>query len=102
MGIVEIKLTNEMHDIDLTSNEMDFSKPICSSTKGRRNPYTVCFKEYSADQVHEAQVIATSKEDAYRAFQDATGWKMYSAWVQSVTYQNGKCKYFNAFEGMPY
>lgn len=53
------------------------------------------------------QVAASSKADAYdkavyELIPAAEGELPYSAWVVSVTYNNGNYKTFNTFEGNPY
>ena len=69
-----------------------------------RHTYTV---EYVCG-VHNRKidVIAGNKWDAYmkavyEAIPEREGELPYSAWVDSVTYQNGNCKHFNTFEGKP-
>lgn len=52
-------------------------------------------------------VIAKNKADAYdkavyEMIPQIEGELPYSAWVASVTYQNGNYKRFNTFEGNPY
>lgn len=52
-------------------------------------------------------VLADNKVDAYdkavyEAIVDKEGCVPYSAWVASVTYQNGKYRAFNTLEGKPY
>lgn len=64
--------------------------------------YSVEFREYSAGAVQTECILANNKADAYQKFMDSKGWTVYSAWVSSVTYQNGNCKWFNTFEGNPY
>ena len=69
--------------------------------------YYVQYKLYSADSVHGIQVLANTKEEAYdNAVYDSIRTKEnampYSAWVHSVTYQNGNRREFNTFEGKPY
>lgn len=73
-----------------------------------RHVYTVEYKLYSADEVHKVDVLASNKIEAY----DQAMWGdipyrhdgdyAYSAWVASVTYQNGNYRRFNTHEGMPY
>ena len=68
--------------------------------------YRVQYRLYSADTVHSIDVVAKSKADAYdKAVYDhlyKQGLYPYSAWVYSVTYQNGNYKRFNTHEGKPY
>ena len=73
----------------------------------RRNVYTVAYREWRHAIEKHIDVIAVSKEDAYdkavyEKIPENTGWLPYSAWVISVTYQNGNCKSFNTCEGLPY
>ena len=73
-----------------------------------RHVYTVEYKMHSADEVRMIDVVATNKGDAW----DTAMWidipnrhngeYAYSAWVASVTYQNGNSKRFNTFEGNPF
>lgn len=73
----------------------------------RRFVYHVEYRLYQFGKVLGIDVIANSKQDAYV---EATFVKIpalhkvspYSAWVASVTYNNGKHHVFNTFEGMPY
>lgn len=72
----------------------------------RSNAYWVEYR-MSGENVKGIMVIASSKADAYdKAVYDLIPEKEdgypYSAWVASVTYQNGNCKRFNTFEGNPY
>lgn len=69
--------------------------------------YYVEYKMYSADQVKGICVGARNKAEAwdravYEAIPAAEGEVPYSAWVASVTYQNGNYRRFNTFEGNPY
>lgn len=73
----------------------------------RRCAYTVHYKLYDVDEPKWICVIASSKAEAYNtAVYEAIPAKEkttpYSAWVSSVTYNNGKYKTFNTFEGNPY
>lgn len=73
----------------------------------RRNVYTVGYRHYMHEIEKHIDVIASSKEEAYdravyEVIPETTGWYPYSAWVISVTYQNGNCKYFNTCDGLPY
>lgn len=66
--------------------------------------YAVKYRLFSADEEHTAYVSASNKEEAYeRAVYEeipkTTGEPPYSAWVYSVTYQNGNYHRFNTFEG---
>ena len=69
--------------------------------------YTVNYKMYSADEVKSVQVLASKKEQAYdkavyEFIPQKEGASPYSAWVHSVTCNNGNYKVFNTFEGKPY
>lgn len=69
--------------------------------------YYVRYKMYSADEVHEIQSPAENKLDAYEKavytlIPEKEGSIPYSAWVSSVTYNNGNYREFNTFEGKPY
>lgn len=69
----------------------------------RRNVYTVHYMEHEADtKGNFINVIASNKEEAYFEAMDKLGWKVYAAWVSSVTYNNGKERRFNTFAGKPY
>ena len=67
--------------------------------------------EYRLDgswsEIKSVDVIASNKAEAYdlatyEAIPAKEGRIPYSAWVASVTYQNGNYKRFNTFEGNPY
>lgn len=69
--------------------------------------YCVRYKMYSADDVKYVCVVARNKADAYEKavyeeIPKKEGSLPYSAWVENVTYRNGKCKKFNSFEGKRY
>lgn len=69
--------------------------------------YTIFYRMYSSDEVKHIDVLATSKADAYdkavfKIIPEKEEYCPYSAWVDSVTYDNGNVRYFNTFEGMPY
>lgn len=69
--------------------------------------YTVEYKLYSSDVIRSISFLAQNKEDAwdravYELIPNADGQVPYSAWVASVTYNNGNYKRFNTFEGKPY
>ena len=69
--------------------------------------YFVEYKMYNADRIHGIQSPAENKIDAYeKAVYDLIpkkeGGIPYSAWVHSVTYNNGNYREFNTFEGNPY
>lgn len=68
--------------------------------------YYVKYRSSGYD-IKGVQVIAKNKEDAYdkavyEEIPKREGSLPYSAWVYSVTYSNGNCKYFNTCEGLPY
>lgn len=65
--------------------------------------YCVHYKNYSADEVHLIDVLASNKVEAYdKAVYEMLPEPPYSAWVSSVTYNNGNYRRFNTFEGKPY
>lgn len=69
--------------------------------------YYVKYQMYSADDVKGVCVAAANKADAYdRAVYEVIpkkeGGLPYCAWVESVTYSNGKLRRFNTFAGNPY
>lgn len=73
----------------------------------RRNSYWVEYKMYEGDKVQGIAVVASNKADAwdvatYEAIPDKEGQCPYCAWVDNVTYNNGKQRFFNTFEGNPY
>ena len=69
--------------------------------------YAVKYRMHSADNEKYVCVPARSKAEAYdkAVYEDIVkkeGTLPYSAWVHGVTYNNGKRKMFNTFEGNPY
>lgn len=69
--------------------------------------YYVHYKMYEADEVKGIGFLANNKVDAYdkavyKAIPKKEGKMPYSAWVHSVTYNNGNYRTFNTFEGKPY
>lgn len=69
--------------------------------------YMVHYKMYASGEVQAVAVLAKNKADAYdkavyESIVKEQGGLPYSAWVTSVTYQNGNYKRFNTFEGKPY
>lgn len=63
--------------------------------------------EYNLMGRKAVDVIAKSKYEAwdkavYEVIPKIEGELPYSAWVASVTYQNGNYRTFNTFEGNPY
>ena len=74
----------------------------------KTHTYRVRFRlnGYWEDSI-EIDVIASSAYEAYdkavyEAIPNKYGTHPYSAWVTSVTYQNGNYKRFNNFDGKPY
>ena len=68
--------------------------------------YTVEYR-ITGNEVKSISFLAKNKVDAYdkavyELIPEKEGEMPYSAWVSSVTYQNGNCRYFNTFEGNPY
>lgn len=68
--------------------------------------YYVKYKMYEADRVHGIDFLASNKEEAYdkavyEVIPQNEGGTPYSAWVSSVTYNNGRYREFNTFEGKP-
>ena len=74
----------------------------------KRNTYTVKFLlngPYESER--SCSVIAGNKAEAYdlavyEVIPEQFGGYPYSAWVYSVTYQNGNYKVFNTCSGNPY
>lgn len=69
--------------------------------------YYVEYKMHSADHVHGIDLLAKNKADAYdkavyELIPKEKGELPYSAWVVSVTYNNGNHRRFNTGEGNPY
>lgn len=70
--------------------------------------YTVKYKLFSSDIVRTMHLPASNKEEAWdKAVYEGIplmhrGETPYSAWVYSVTYNNGNYKRFNTHEGKPY
>ncbi len=69
--------------------------------------YHVRYKMHPWDLDEGIDILACNKEEAYdyavyEAIPDDHGSLPYSAWVESVTYQNGNCRNFNTSEGNPY
>lgn len=76
--------------------------------KKSRPWYTVAYKLYECDNVRTVSFRCDNKANAYdRAVYEwipyiCEGEHPYSAWVESVKYDNGNVRKFNTFEGMPY
>lgn len=69
--------------------------------------YYVKYKTHSAGEVKGIGVLANSKVEAYdkavyEEIPKVEGATPYSAWVSSVTYNNGNYRTFNTFEGKAY
>ena len=69
--------------------------------------YTIFYKLFfPTDNVDSVTVTANNKEEAYdkavyEAIPQIEKVMPYSAWVQDVTYSNGRVQTFNTFEGKP-
>ena len=71
------------------------------------NSYYVTYKMHSAAEEKGIDLLARNKADAYdkavfETIPKIEGEAPYSAWVTSVTYNNGNYRKFNTFEGNPY
>ena len=69
--------------------------------------YHVEYRLYQFGEIKSIDVTAKSKAEAYRKalfemIPELEQDNAYSAWVASVTYQNGNHREFNTFEGNPY
>lgn len=69
--------------------------------------YHIEYKLHSADKIRSLDIVAKNKADAYdkavyEAIPDREKEMPYSAWLVSVTYNNGNYRRFNNFEGNPY
>lgn len=69
--------------------------------------YAVEFKLHSCGEIQMVSFLANNKEEAYdkavyEEIPKVTGEYPYSAWVKSVTYNNGRYRVFNTHEGKPY
>ena len=69
--------------------------------------YHIDYRLYQCGKIKSIDVVAKSKKDAYRKavfelIPEIEHDNAYSAWVDSVTYQNGNFRQFNHFEGNPY
>lgn len=69
--------------------------------------YHVNYRMYICGGEKTIDIVASSKADAYdkATFEEIPKIEEtlpYSAWVSSVTYQNGNYKRFNTSEGNPY
>lgn len=73
----------------------------------RNNVYTVEYRMDQFSEVRHIDVLAANKAEAYdkavyEEIMEKEPYSPYSAWVASVTYNNGNTKRFNTFEGNPY
>jgi len=71
------------------------------------NAYTVEYREDRFGEVKQISFLADNKQNAwcravFEEIPNLTGAQPYSAWVASVTYNNGNYREFNTFEGKPY
>ena len=69
--------------------------------------YMVHYRMYQSGEEKAVAVLAKNKADAYdkavyEVIVKEQGRPPYSAWVYSVTYQNGKYRRFNTCEGNAY
>lgn len=69
--------------------------------------YYVKYKMFAADEVKGICAAARNKEQAYEyavyeLIRKKEGSLPYSAWVDGVTYSNGKVRLFNTHEGKRY
>ena len=70
--------------------------------------YYVMYKMHQCGDIKGIGLLARSKDEAYdkAVFESIPanneGRHPYSAWVHSVTYNNGNYKTFNTHEGKPY
>ena len=73
----------------------------------RNYVYTVEYRLNEFSEVRSIDVLASSKAEAYdkavyEEIMEVEPYSPYSAWVSSVTYNNGNYRRFNTFEGNPY
>ena len=73
----------------------------------RIRKYTIAYRMHQFGPECVITIDAANCFDAYdKAFYEAIpaqeGYCPYSAWVESVTFKNGKTKRFNTCEGNPY
>lgn len=69
--------------------------------------YSIEYRLYKNDEIKRIAICAGNKEEAYRkaVYKEIPIIEEqlpYSAWVASVTYNNGNYRTFNTFEGKPY
>ena len=69
--------------------------------------YVIRYTMYQGAEVKMVYLNARNKEEAYdkAVYEEIVkkeGTMPYSAWVESVTYSNGRMIRFNTFEGKPY
>lgn len=82
-------------------------REIREDNKMARHTYYVVYKSGECGEQRGVCVAASSKAEAYdtavyEVIPKREGTTPYSAWVESVTYQNGKSKTFNTSEGNAY
>ena len=75
--------------------------------KASNHVYTVAYRMWAHEIERHIDVLAPNKHEAwekafYEAIPEKEGETPYSAWVDSVTYDNGNCRYFNTCEGLAY
>lgn len=73
----------------------------------RRSTYHVRYHLWQYSEERGVDVVASSAAEAYdlatyEKIPTVEGLVPYSAWVSSVTFQNGNVHYFNTCEGLPY
>lgn len=69
--------------------------------------YHIKYKMFDFSETCEIDSMAENRLDAYDTavyvlIPEKEGAMPYSAWVHSVTYNNGNYREFNTFEGKPY
>lgn len=69
--------------------------------------YHVRYRLFQWSEEEGIDVLANNKEEAYdkavyETIYDKEEWLPYSAWVESVTYNNGNYRTFNTSEGNAY
>ena len=72
-----------------------------------RSTYHVRYRNWSNGEEKGIDVAAANKAEAYdiatfEVIPEIEGSCPYSSWVSSVTYNNGRCHYFNTSEGNTY
>lgn len=69
--------------------------------------YTVEYKLTANGETRFVPLLAGNKQSAwvkatFEIIPEKEGQQPYSSWVASVTYNNGKFRRFNTWEGLPY